>query len=144
MSVPLEVLGTYSLELYLLQFHIFLTRKASHVLMILPNHKLKLLNSLFTGALYFFAAQECFHSTAALNKLVFQVKCRMAFLVAPAAAVVSVSAYLMVDVCAVSWYFLLVVVCMSGLLHIAGKFAYFSSKHVCCVYSAQSAQISKS
>jgi hypothetical protein len=67
-SVPLETVGSYSLELYLLQFHLFLARRASQVLLLTSDTNYKLSNGFLCGLFFFVGARECFHATAVLNK----------------------------------------------------------------------------
>ena len=66
---PLEFLGAYSLELYLLQFHLLMGRSASRVLVLVPGYPTTNLALVF--AVYACAAMRCHELTAYLRAVVF-------------------------------------------------------------------------
>ena len=67
-SVPLQWLGTHSLELYLLQFHIFLSSGATKLLTVLPHQGM---NVMLTMTLYLLGASRVFILTNVLKKRFF-------------------------------------------------------------------------
>jgi hypothetical protein len=71
---PLEALGRVSLEAYLLQFHLLLSRQASEILYLVPNVSLPILNMIIVGALYIFGAQRCFFLTKGLRDALYSSK----------------------------------------------------------------------
>lgn len=51
-STPMEWVGMHSLEFYLLQFHVFLTRRSQEVLYIIPNQNWAYTNMAIVGFIY--------------------------------------------------------------------------------------------
>jgi hypothetical protein len=51
-SAPMEWIGMHSLEFYLLQFHVFMTRESSMVLYIIPKEKWGYTNMVIVGLIY--------------------------------------------------------------------------------------------
>jgi hypothetical protein len=68
-SVPLEFLGTYSLELYLLQFHILLTHQAQELLVLVDG--MPLVNFVVVASMYVFASSIVGKATCEFGKQIF-------------------------------------------------------------------------
>ena len=51
-AAPMEWIGMHSLEFYLLQFHVFLTRKSQKILYIIPNEDWGYTNMVIVGFIY--------------------------------------------------------------------------------------------
>ena len=83
-----EFLGKYSLELYLLQFHLLLSRSARRVLVIIENYPYTNLALLFV--LYVFAAMRTHELTLYLRGAFFGLKTALEYIVAICASVVIV------------------------------------------------------
>jgi hypothetical protein len=106
-SVPLEMLGTYSLELYLLQFHIYLAKKAARIMLILPPTDCAAgyhrgLNMALTTVLYIFAARCCFGATSALNTIACGTHTQTSCLLVMIAVVLGLVAYALNSECHVN------------------------------------------
>lgn len=61
-----EFIGSHSLELYLLQFHIFLTRQSSMIMYVIPYESWSLLNMLCSSIIICVVAALAFKNTASL------------------------------------------------------------------------------
>ena len=68
-AMPFEKLGGWSLETYLLQFHIFLNRQASHHAIIIPG--LMYINMLVVLVLYITVAKRLFEISASMRDIAF-------------------------------------------------------------------------
>ncbi|KAJ1448521.1 Cas1p 10 TM acyl transferase domain-containing protein [Pelagophyceae sp. CCMP2097] len=86
-SMPLEWVGARSLELYLLQFHLVLSRQASSVLWLLPDERWPGCNLIATATLWVCAAHRAFHGTDRLRSAAERAPARSALALGTAAVV---------------------------------------------------------
>jgi hypothetical protein len=124
------MIGTYSLELYLLQFHIYLAKKAARIMLILPPTDCAAgyhrgLNTALTTVLYIFAARCCFRATSALNKIACVTQKKTSCLLVLIAVVLGLVAYALNSDCHVSEWSIMLAIALAILYRLANL-----AKHV--------------
>ncbi|KAJ8602577.1 hypothetical protein CTAYLR_008775 [Chrysophaeum taylorii] len=68
-STPMEWIGMHSLEFYLLQFHVFLTRRSQEILYVIPNENWALTNMAIVGFLYVIIVVKSLEATSVLRSV---------------------------------------------------------------------------
>ncbi|KAJ8602088.1 hypothetical protein CTAYLR_001642 [Chrysophaeum taylorii] len=71
-ATPLAWIGAHSLEFYLLQFHVFLTRKSRLVLYVIPKENFAYTNMLIVGTIYVFIVITALKVTTRLRAVAWQ------------------------------------------------------------------------